>query len=233
MENTTLFTEVMQLKMNPLFGKLEKSELMDLAENLRNTTLSKGDIIDFYTEPDAYVSVILCGTVKLCELDDNGKEYIKDFYQENDLFGLPSELQKNKFEYLEVISNRLLIAKIPVDKFRSLMASNAEFSLRVNDYVWSLYRKMEKRYRYLANLKSVKSRLMYFIKDWAVEKGKKDGNRILLKNYLTHKDISDLICCTRVTVTHTINELKNDGFIDYSRGLIQINDINLFPRLSA
>ena len=77
--------------------------------------------------------------------------------------------------------------------------------------------------------KDVKSRLVAFLIDWAKKEGVTSGKEVVLENYLTHKDLANLICASRQTVTELLNELITDQILVYSRKVITIPD---FSRLT-
>lgn len=220
---------VVHLKYNPLFQDLTAAQFEFIAENLKYQTYKKGDSINYLQDNIRYTYFIISGKIKLCEIDGDGNEFIKDLLKENDFFGeiLPSRSRSN-FEYVEAISDRVLICKIPSRIINDLIKVNPDFSLTLNTALWQKYRKIENRFRNIAYLKDVKSRLINFFKDWAIREGEQTGNSIKLQNYLTHKDIASLICSTRVTVTNILNELRDAGNIDYSKGQIVIVDIDKF-----
>ena len=66
-----------------------------------------------------------------------------------------------------------------------------------------------------------------FLKELAVEKGKKVGFEVMVKNYLTHKDIAALTGTSRQTVTTILNELKEKNIINFNRRQFLIRDMNL------
>ena len=109
-----------------------------------------------------------------------------------------------------------------------MIKRNPRFSLRVTCKLWNRYKKIENRFRSIAYFKDVKTRLINFFRDWALQEEVRSGNSITLKNYLTHKDIACLICSIRVTVTNILNELRQSGNLNYSKGLIEIVDIDKF-----
>ena len=85
-------------------------------------------------------------------------------------------------------------------------------------------RKLERRLELLF-FKDVKTRLLDFIKELADEQpGSQKAEQIEIPLVYTHKDIADLIGSRRATVTTMLNELKEGGFIDYTRKSIHILD---------
>lgn len=87
-----------------------------------------------------------------------------------------------------------------------------EFAKRVGDKLV----KLENRYTNLV-FKDVKHRLLIFIKEWAEREGEKKIDTFIIRNYLTHQDIADLVCLSRQTVTQLMNELADEEKLLYSR----------------
>ena len=75
--------------------------------------------------------------------------------------------------------------------------------------------------------KDVKSRLIYCFKEWAKKEGKKLGDKVIVKNSLTHNDLANLISTSRQTVTNILNELKEAGAINYNRREIEFTQLML------
>jgi CRP/FNR family transcriptional regulator len=58
--------------------------------------------------------------------------------------------------------------------------------------------------------KDAKTRLFQFLKDWADQEGER-GNKVVI-DYLT-KTILQIICTSRQTATHLLNEMETNGTI--------------------
>jgi CRP/FNR family transcriptional regulator len=69
--------------------------------------------------------------------------------------------------------------------------------------------------------------LFQFLKDWADQEGERVGNKVVIENYLTQNDIAQIICTSRQTATHLLNEMETNGTIIYSRKEIIITDIKI------
>ena len=72
--------------------------------------------------------------------------------------------------------------------------------------------------------RDAKSRLVSFIKNWALTDGCRVGNRIILNNYLTHTDIAKVISTTRQSVNVLFNELRDAGMLSYNRKKIELTE---------
>ncbi|MFC2113561.1 Crp/Fnr family transcriptional regulator, partial [Bacteroidota bacterium] len=106
-----------------------------------------------------------------------------------------------------------------------LMKEDLNFALKINKLIGLRIRKLERRVDALV-FKDVRTRMIEFIREFAQEKGEADGAAYQINHYLTHKDIADLIGTTRQTVTTLLNELRNEGKIDFERRSMFVPDIN-------
>ena len=81
--------------------------------------------------------------------------------------------------------------------------------------------------------KDVRTRLLSFFNDLSKDILPNENGEIVLPNYLTHQDVSSLICSTRQTVTSLLNAFKSEGIIDYSRKEIVVYPIKLKASLNS
>jgi CRP/FNR family transcriptional regulator, cyclic AMP receptor protein len=84
--------------------------------------------------------------------------------------------------------------------------------------------KLERRIQSLV-FQDSRTRVVEFLREMAEEKGKKVGFEIMVKNYLTHKDIASLTGTSRQTVTTILNELKEKNIINFNRRQFLIRDM--------
>jgi CRP-like cAMP-binding protein len=74
--------------------------------------------------------------------------------------------------------------------------------------------------------KDVRTRLVDFLKDSAIDHGKKIGHEVLIQHNLTHQDMANLIATSRQTVTTILNDLKEQDMIYMERNKILIRDLS-------
>jgi CRP-like cAMP-binding protein len=108
---------------------------------------------------------------------------------------------------------------------QQLMKDDVSFALKIFKLIGLRIKKLERKIDSLV-FKDVRTRIIEFIKEFVMEKGENNGREYKADNFLTHKDIASLIGTTRQTVTTLLNELRNDGKIDFSRRTIYVADIN-------
>lgn len=219
--------KIWYLKNYNLFADLDEKQMADLIHISRFKRFKKGSNIFYTGENDRMLYFLIDGRIKICEEDQDGNELIKEIVKEGDLFGeLLVQDQPKKDEYAAVLSSEVMLCVFSLNDFELLMGRNPSLALNFTRKVWSKYRESENRYANLAFM-DVKSRLIHFFKAWATEEGERQGSSVVLKNYLTHSDIANLICTSRQSVTTILNELKDTGHFAYSRKEIVIRDLNI------
>ena len=165
------------------------------------------------------------GNLKLSETDHDGNEFIKEILKEGDVFGSIERDTDRSYEYALALTSEVVYFTIGAAEFEMLSTAYPKLGLNLCTAVYQKLKFSQERYNNLA-FKDVKTRLVQFFKLWAIEEGVRDGNKISIKNYLTHQDIASIISTCRQTVTAILKELKNNGDISYSRREIVISDIN-------
>jgi CRP/FNR family transcriptional regulator len=91
--------------------------------------------------------------------------------------------------------------------FEDLLLRNPGLALSYTKFVGLKMKRIKNNYANLIS-KDAKTRLLTFLKDWADRDGKKEGNRVVIENYLTQNDIAQIICTSRQTATTLLNELE-------------------------
>jgi CRP/FNR family transcriptional regulator len=77
----------------------------------------------------------------------------------------------------------------------------------------------------------VRKRLLEFL-IYLASKNNAQADPLILENFLTHADIAGLIGSTRQTVTTLINELEEEGIIEFSRKEIVIRSLGSLKKLA-
>ncbi len=207
---------------HPLVSSLTTNQLQEIQNNSKLKTLKKGEQITFH-DAGLTIYLILSGRVKIFESGVDEHPFIKEILKEGDIFGEHDRsIPQNLTESAAAISEKVLISSITYPVFESVLQQNKQFSLRFNELLWKKHQQIEKRYRDLVFLKDTRSRLIRLLLELAEEAGKHEGDSIVFETNLTHQDIASMICSTRVTVTNILNQLREEGEINYSKGKIEI-----------
>lgn len=204
-----------------LFDELSRNQIHELAYLSHFRTSRKGELIHLPQEEDR-VFTLKVGVLKIVEVDAEGNEQLIEILRPGDLFGQFTLTHHNGNQYAVVLSDYVTFCSFLVADFETIMQRNPSLGIRYTKWIGLRLRQLENRY---ANLmyKDVRTRLRLFLKEW-VEKDAKPGRPNVLSNYLSHKDISHLICSNRQTVTELFNEFRLAGMLQYDRSQITITN---------
>ena len=126
-------------------------------------------------------------------------------------------------EFAEALTANTVVCVFNVPDFKKLLQENPIMALSYANIVNNKLKKLEGRHSDLV-FRDAKSRLIRFIKNWAISDGNRIGDKIVLNNYLTHSDIAGVIATSRQSVNTLLNELRDSGILFYNRKRIELNN---------
>lgn len=214
------------LKTFNLATNLTEAQLTELSNNITQKEAKKGQVV-YAKGGEKKVFILVSGRVKISEINEKGDEMIKELIVAGDIFGdVLLNYEGPNYEYAEIISERAIYYAIGQEQLASMMRSNYMLTMNYMAKVSEKFKSLENRYVNMVT-QDVKSRLLYCFKEWARKEGKRLGNKVILKNNLTHSDLASLISTSRQTVTVILNEWKEAGEINYNRREIEFSDLML------
>jgi CRP/FNR family transcriptional regulator, cyclic AMP receptor protein len=214
------------LKTFNMATNLTEVQVQELCNNMAQKEAKKGQIV-YAKGGERKVFLLISGKVKIAEINSSGTEMIKELALPGDLFGdMMLNYEGPNYEYAEIISERAIYYSISQEQLASMMRSNYMLTMNYMAKVSEKFKSLESRYLNMVT-KDVKSRLIYCFKEWARKEGKKLGDKVVVKNSLTHNDLANLISTSRQTVTVILNELKEAGEINYNRREIEFSQLML------
>ncbi|NJM26276.1 MAG: Crp/Fnr family transcriptional regulator [Bacteroidia bacterium] len=216
-------TKQFYLKNFSLTRNLTDNQVSDLNQITVQRDARHGEVV-YAKGGEKKIFLLISGQVKIAEIKESGDEMIKELLQPGDLFGDISVLETINYEYAEVVSERASYLAIDFNAFQGYLHQVPALTVNYLTMVSEKFKRLETRYVNMIT-KDVKSRLLYCFREWAVKEGKKLGDKVVLRNYLTHGDIASMISTSRQTVTVILNELKEAGHINYNRRQIEFSDV--------
>ncbi len=208
-----------------LFDVMCPHKLKDYRAEGHYKEYGKGEVIYFSEDPANTLYLIADGKVKLLSYTDSGEESVRHILGRGELFGersLLGETMRN--EIAEAMVEKTVLCPVKVEEVHELMKDNSEFSFKVFKFIGLKLSKLERRVESLV-FKDVRQRLIEFLVEIAQERGQSVQGRTQLELKLTHKDIASLIGTSRQTVTSLLNELREEGLIDFDRKSFVIGDV--------
>jgi CRP-like cAMP-binding protein len=220
----TLNLKYWYLHEHKLFRNLSFSEIDALCILKRFKKSKKNEIIDLPFSEKERIYFLKQGTIKLVKIDEDGEEVLLDILQKGDLFGdlnLEKPIENN--EYFKVVSDEAIICTFFREKLEDIINTKPDFALNYIKFIGFNYKKIQNSYKNIL-FKDSKTRLLLLL-NMIIEKENISSTSFTLPNYLTQKEISQLICTTRQTVISLFKELEQDNMLQYSQKEIMIPDI--------
>ena len=215
------------LRDHKLFWALSMSQIKQLCIITGFKKAKKGETLYFSSSDVPRIFLLKVGNIKIVSTDEQGNETIKDIIQKGDLFGeLDLVSDPNSNERAVALTDEVSICSFLMSDFENLLLQNPNLALTYTKFVGLKMKRVKNSYSNLIS-KDARTRLVSFLRDWALKEGKQNGNKFTIYNYLTQNDISQIICTSRQTATLLLNELQEQNIIHYDRKEILIDDIRM------
>jgi CRP-like cAMP-binding protein len=202
----------------PLFSGLTPDQLARFADVTREKSFPKGSIIVFEQDPGDSLFVVRSGRVKVVLLGEDGREVILGILEVGEYFG-----------ELALIDEQPRSANVIAMEDSSLLVLRREdFRKRVEEapsVAWALLIGLSRRLRQADSkigglvLLDVPGRVAKLLTDLARESGSDTIPRVL-----THQTIAHMIGASRETVSRTMKEFQDSGWIGVVRRRVTITD---------
>jgi CRP-like cAMP-binding protein len=204
---------------------LSDQELHELDRSTVMKTKGKGSYIYFPNEPSQVVFFLMAGRVKIGTFSKDGKEVIKTIVHAGDIFGeLGLVGEEKRKDFAIALDDDVRLCTLGVDEAIGMMKNNPDLGLKITARIGDRLMKLERRFESLV-FKDAKTRIVEFLRNMAQERGVKYADEVQLDHSLTHQDIANLTATSRQTVTTVLNDLKEEGIINFDRRSILIHDM--------
>lgn len=215
-----------------LFKNLSYSEIDTLCILKKFKRSKRADTIELPYSEKPRIYFLKYGSVKLVEINELGDEVIIDLLHKGDMFGELGLDDKKSMDtqFMKVVSDEAIICTFYKESLEELIVKKPDFALNYIKFIGFNFKKVKNHYSNLF-FKDAKTRLLLFLSN-ILEKEEIKSNTFVLPNYLTQKDIAQLICTTRQTIITLFNDLDKEGLISYSQKEILITDVEKLKKLS-
>ncbi|MDX1600205.1 MAG: Crp/Fnr family transcriptional regulator [Anaerolineales bacterium] len=201
-----------------IFQDLSEEEVKEMDRRTTMTTCEPGRVFYAPEETGEVLFLLKSGRVQLYRLSPEGKKLVVAVLEPGAVFGEMSIVGQGMHNtFAEAIDECLICVMSRVDVER-LLVNKPQVALR---FMESMARRLQDAEEKLEDLafKSIPSRLAgLLIRLAGSENGRDD-----VVGY-THQDMAEMLGTYRETTTQTLNEFKNQGWIDIGRKKIRILD---------
>ncbi|QTN38412.1 Crp/Fnr family transcriptional regulator [Cryomorphaceae bacterium] len=178
----------------------------------------KNETVYFSDDSADTIYLVASGRVKIVQYTEAGDEVVKGVLERGEIFGEMALLgETRRSEVAQVVEEGTTLCPVNIEMMQDLMKDNQEFTLRIYKMIGVKMKKMERRIENLV-FKDVRARLEDFIQELANEKGVEiENGAVKVTHFFTHKNIANLIGTSRQTVTTLLNELREEGYLEFDR----------------
>ena len=209
----------------PLFSTLKESEIISLSEKAEILKRPKFNFIYHFDDPSDKLFILAKGIVKTGLHSDDGREIIKTVLHKGSMFGeLGIVGEQKRSDFAKAMNQDVVCIVISVKDLRNIMSQNMSLGFNILDKVGDRLRKAEKKLEALI-FKDARERIIDFIKNTAVTRGRRVGFEMMFKHCLTQQDIANITGTSRQTVTSVLNDLKKSNLIHFTRRSFLIRDM--------
>lgn len=209
-----------------LFSLLCPHKFKEFSKNHTFNIYNKLDYIYFAEDVANKIYLIEKGKVKLGYYTSEGEEVVNAILSKGEIFGEKAILgEQKRDEFAQALTNDTSICPIGATTLQDLIRSNKNFALGFYKFINFRFKRLERRLQILL-YKDTKTRLLEFIYDMYEDFGvKKTEEKKVINHPYSQKEIAILIGTSRPTLNIIMNELKDNGIIDFHHKNIIIHQL--------
>ena len=206
------------LRRVPLFSHLSDADITRLAEAARERNYPKNSVILFEDDPGDALYVVVTGQVKVVLIGEDGREVILSVLNEGQFFGEMALIddEPRSAHVIAMLDSNLLVLRR--EDFQRRLQESPTIALGLLRELSARMRKADGKIGGLVLL-DVNGRVAQLLLQMADEN---DGKTITRR--VTHHTIAQMIGSSRETVSRTMRDLVEKGWIAVSRKDITIRD---------
>lgn len=190
-------------------------DLNDLCKDKKVKSLKKK--AELFAEGDAPLNVffIKSGSIKVYQLNADGKELITHIHEANDFFGFEPILEGRSYQESAVAIQDSEVIAIPKNDFTMLLQSHPDVS---RAFIALLCKKVAENEKHLLNLayNSVRQRTAEALLKVRTVKDDKDHIQI------SREDLAKMVGTASESVIRVLSDFKDEGLIEVDSGKIRI-----------
>jgi CRP-like cAMP-binding protein len=194
-------------------------------EAVPEIAMKRGQIIFTGNDAHLHVYMVTKGIVKLCSFHD-GKEMMEDYFQKGEMFNGEALFNRDRDGLTaEAMTPMTIIKKVPVRAFRYSMKVNPALYEEVISNISGSLNRTQERLRRMTLLGS-EQRVVHFLVNLTLKSGRRAGYEWVVQPTLTHREMACIAGTGRQTMTTTLNELRRDRIIHFTRKYLIVRDMD-------
>jgi len=202
---------------------LSKREQMEMAKMMVDHNYKKDDPIMFPHNSQKTIYMLKTGAVKIGNYTETGEENLKYVINAGNIFGEMALTDGNADDFA-IAAEDCIVCSLNISDMQMMMMRNKSFNVAIYKLIGFRLRKVESKLSGIM-FKDSSTRIVDFLKDLSRDFGKQKDGVLVMKNFLTNKEMAKLTYTSRQTVNSVLNKLKRSGNIDYDDRYIKILDL--------
>lgn len=200
------------LKHIRLFDGLSQTEMREMERITRMEEVKKRQPLYLPGDPSSSVYLLKQGRVKIANTDPGGKEVTFDILEPGEVFGELDVLDDAPRTTSAEALDDTLICVIQREDFNRYLAMHPNMTVRLTKLIGLRLKKIQSRVEDLV-FRDVPARLAHLLLELRKSDGVAEGFGTRLRAKLTHQEMANLIGCSRETVSTTLGQFRDEGFI--------------------
>lgn len=198
---------------------------MGMVESKDHLSFEANQYVYLPEEPAKKIFLINSGRVKIGTYGADGKEITKAILTPGEVFGelaLVNDGSRRDFAYSLEPTSLCVLEK---GDLQDMLRERSELQLFFMRLIGNRTLQLEQR---LENLmfKTSRSRIVEFLHELAISRGRVVGYEREVRNMLTHKEIADLTGTSRQTVNAVLNDLRRQNILTFDRKRLLVRDMD-------
>jgi len=215
------------LKHIRLFDGITPSEMQEMEKITHMEEVKKRQPLYLPGDPSSNVYLLKRGRVKIANTSPNGKEVTFDILEAGEVFGELDVLENAPRSTAAEALDDALICVIPRKDFDQYLAMHPKVTIKLTKLIGLRLKKIQSRVEDLV-FRDVPARLAHLLLELSQSDGVKEPNGIRVKAKLTHQEMANLIGCSRETVSTTLGQFRDEGYVQLDgRTITLINEKGL------
>jgi len=227
---TTPQNKLWYLKHIRLFDGISPSEMQEMEKITRMEEVKKRQPFYLPGDPSSSVYLLKRGRVKLANTAASGKEVTFDILEPGEVFGELEVLEGLPRETAAEALDDAMICVIRREDFDKYLAMHPNITVKLTKLIGLRLRRIQSRIEDLV-FRDVPARLAHLLVELSKSDGAQESGGIRIKAKLTHQEMANLIGCSRETVSSTLGQFRDEGFLQLDGRTMTILDLKGLSRL--
>ena len=204
------------LRSVPLFSSLSDAELDLVGQSARQVRYPGRSVVFHEGDPGDFMLVLLTGRVKVSLVGEGGKEITLRQLGPPSFLGEMALLDGSPRSATVTTLEKTTCVMLGRDEFLNVMRSHVDLMTRVLQHLTGSLRNATEQIRSLS-MYDIHGRVIRGLLQLTQGRGARGRTRIVIEEMPSHRELGELINCSRETVSRAMKSLERANYISISR----------------